>query len=224
MRILPIPMGICTSYLIKDQGAILVDAGQQGYGRTFQRRIAQAGLVPKDLTLIFLTHGHWDHIGCLGELKALSGSPAAIHYREKEWVERGLMPHPPPLTGWGRFLETLIKRFLMPRQTFGGVPVDIALADQPSSVQSFGVNGTVYPTPGHSSGSMSLVLATGEAFVGDAAVNGPPERLDAGGAIFAEQPELIPQSWRVLLEAGATTIYPAHGRPFKASALERQLQ
>ncbi len=121
-------------------------------------------------------------------------------------------------------MESFIKRFLLPKQTFGTVPVDITLDDAPFPLEVYGVDGVVMSTPGHSSGSMSLVLKTGEAFVGDLAVNGPPQRLGPNKCAFAEEPDRIPQSWRLILQAGAKIVYPAHGRPFGASALERLLR
>jgi len=224
MDIYPIQMGFCTSYLVRDRGAVLVDAGQQGYGDAFRRRLAQVGVAPGQLTLVFLTHGHWDHIGFLGELRRMSRAPVAINHREKPWVEQGLKPLPPPITVWGRLLESFIKTFLMPKQTFGAVPVDITLGDDSCPLEVYGVDGAVISTPGHSSGSMSLILRTGEAFVGDLAVNGPPQRLRPNKSAFAEEPGRIPQSWRLVLQAGAKVVYPAHGRPFEASALEKLMQ
>ena len=223
MDIYPIQMGFCTSYLVRDRGAVLVDAGQQGYGDAFRRRLAQVGVTPSQLTLVFLTHGHWDHIGFLGELRRMSRAPVAINHREKPWVEQGLKPLPPPITVWGRLLESFITTFLIPKQTFGAVPVDITLGDDSCALEAYGVDGAVISTPGHSSGSMSLILRTGEAFVGDLAVNGPPQRLGLNKSAFAEEPGRIPQSWRLVLQAGAKVVYPAHGRPFEASALERLL-
>jgi len=50
-------------------------------------------------------------------------------------------------------------------------------------------------------------------------MNGPPMCLHPRFGVFAHQPELVPASWRRLLEMGVETVYPAHGRPFPASAL-----
>lgn len=45
-------------------------------------------------------------------------------------------------------------------------PGDLVLKDEEFPLKSYGIHGKVIYTPGHSSGSMSLVLDTGDAFVG----------------------------------------------------------
>ncbi len=220
MVIHAIPMGIATSYLVCDQGMVLVDVGDQGRGASLRRRLGELGISPSQIRLIYLPHGHWDHIGALGELKQFLSCPVAIHYAEKEWVEKGLKPMPPGVTLWGKILKPMIETFMIPRLTFGGVPVDIALGDEPYSLKEFGVDGTIYHTPGHSAGSSSLILGDGAAFVGDLAMNARYMRLTPGMPIFAESPALVPASWRLIREHGARMIYPAHGKPFKADYLK----
>jgi glyoxylase-like metal-dependent hydrolase (beta-lactamase superfamily II) len=66
-----------------------------------------------------------------------------------------------------------------------------------------------------------VLLDSGEAFVGDLAMNMIPLRLTPGLPIFAEQPALLQGSIERLLALGARTIYPAHGPAFPASVLER---
>jgi glyoxylase-like metal-dependent hydrolase (beta-lactamase superfamily II) len=64
-----------------------------------------------------------------------------------------------------------------------------------------------------------VLLETGEAFEGDLAMSQPPLRFSPGLPIFAEDLEKVKQSWRLLLDLGAKTIYPAHGKPFAADIL-----
>jgi hydroxyacylglutathione hydrolase len=45
------------------------------------------------------------------------------------------------------------------------------LVDEEMDLLEFGVNGRIVHTPGHTSGSISLLLDSGEAFVGDLAIN-----------------------------------------------------
>jgi glyoxylase-like metal-dependent hydrolase (beta-lactamase superfamily II) len=70
---------------------------------------------------------------------------------------------------------------------------------------------------------VSVLLEGGEAFVGDLAMNGPPMTLKPRFGILAHQPELVPGSWQRLLDLGARTVYPAHGRPFAAARLAGRL-
>jgi hydroxyacylglutathione hydrolase len=59
---------------------------------------------------------------------------------------------------------------------FDGVEPDI-LTDEGMDLLAFGVNGRIVHTPGHTAGSISLVLDSGEAFVGDIAIHRPPSLI-----------------------------------------------
>jgi glyoxylase-like metal-dependent hydrolase (beta-lactamase superfamily II) len=101
--------------------------------------------------------------------------------------------------------------------------VDVILGDDGLSLYDYGIPGRVLHTPGHSSGSVSVLLDTGEAFVGDLAMNKFPLRLSPGLPIFAEDPAAVVKSWKLLLDQGASTVYPAHGKPFDATVIERAI-
>ena len=70
---------------------------------------------------------------------------------------------------------------------------------------------------------MSVLLDTGEAFVGDLAMNKFPLRFSPGLPIFAEDQAAVVESWRSLLDQGATTVYPAHGKPFPAEVIRKAI-
>jgi glyoxylase-like metal-dependent hydrolase (beta-lactamase superfamily II) len=77
--------------------------------------------------------------------------------------------------------------------------------------------------PGHSSGSVSVLLDTGEAFVGDMAMNKFPLRLSPGMPIYAENSQLLIESWQTLMDEGVKTVYPAHGDAFSADVMRNEL-
>ena len=87
----------------------------------------------------------------------------------------------------------------------------------------FGIHGKVIHTPGHSSGSISVLLETGDAFVGDLAMNGFPLRIGPGLPIFAEDLQKVKESWKLLLDMGVKNVYPAHGNPFSAEMIRKIL-
>jgi glyoxylase-like metal-dependent hydrolase (beta-lactamase superfamily II) len=97
------------------------------------------------------------------------------------------------------------------------------LRDEVFSLVDFGIPGRAIPTPGHSPGSVSILLDSGEAFVGDLAMNRLPLRRSPGLPIFADDPDEVIRSWHRLLELGVKIVYPAHGKPFPADVMRRVL-
>jgi glyoxylase-like metal-dependent hydrolase (beta-lactamase superfamily II) len=145
--------------------------------------------------LIVITHGHWDHVGSAGELKAITGAKLAMHRREVHWLEQSLTPLPPGVTLWGRVFISLHKK-LMPLINIPPAKIDVSIGDDGLLLSDYGIPGRVLHTPGHSSGSVSVLLDTGEAFVGDLAMNRFPLRLSPGLPIFAEDQAAVVESWR----------------------------
>lgn len=215
-------LGFINCYLIKQEGLILIDAGMPKKGRSFLKQLKDLSIETKDISLILITHGHFDHIGSIGELKTLTGCKVAINKREKGWVELGLKSLPPGVSIWGKILSIFMK-VGSPLVKLAPTPVDLVLNDDELSLGSYGISGKVLYTPGHSPGSMSLLLDTGDAFVGDLAMNGLPLRIGPGMPAFGEDVVAIKESWQLILDNGAKWIYPAHGKPFRAEELEKAL-
>ena len=215
-------LGPTNCYLIKQDGLILVDTGSPNKCDKFIKGLNKLSIKPLDVSIILLTHGHWDHIGSAYEIKNLTGCKVAINKHEKDWLEGTNKTLPQGISLWGKTLRKVIKIFI-PLVNFPSVSIDIVLEDKELSLESYGIHGKVLYTPGHTSGSMSLLLDSGEAFVGDLVMNGLPMRIGVGLPIFAQDIEIIKKSIRMLLEKGARWIYPAHGKPFKAELLEKKL-
>ena len=217
-----IPLGFGQCYLIKGNGVIAVDAGAPKKIGIFLRALESANINPEDLRLVVLTHGHWDHIGSAGEIKASTGAKIAMHRLEASWLEESLMPLSPGVTAWGKALTAMQKVF-MPFISVPDASVDIVLDDDAVPLLDYGIAGRILHTPGHSSGSVTVLLDSGDAFVGDLAMNRFPLRLSPGLPIFAEDLVAVIRSWQFLLEHGATMIYPAHGKPFPATVIKDAL-
>jgi glyoxylase-like metal-dependent hydrolase (beta-lactamase superfamily II) len=84
-----------------------------------------------------------------------------------------------------------------------------------ADLNRIGVRGEIIETPGHSDDSVSLVLDSGMAFIGDLH---PPDLVQD------EAREITCQSWKKLLRLNVKTLYPAHGRPFQMDTGKRSLE
>ncbi len=222
LSIHPIKLGFDCCYLIRDAGCIMIDGGSPGQAEGFRQALTEMSLNPRDIKLVVLTHGHWDHIASAQAIQSITGARLALHRQEKDWLEQSLKPQPPGVTAWGRVLRAMLGLYVVSVR-IPPAKVDVILDDEPFSLAEYGIPGRIVSTPGHSRGSVSIVLETGDAFAGDLAMNEFPLRLSPGLPIFAEDMRQLRQSWQALLDAGVKTIYPAHGAPFPADIMRRAL-
>ncbi len=223
VRIHPIRLGFDHVYVLKGEGVVVIDGGSPKQLGNFVKGLKKIFIRPDEVGLIILTHGHWDHIASARDIKDLTGAGIAMHHREKEWLENSLKPMPPGVTAWGRVFGKILGALVVPFVRIPPAKVDLVLEDGELSLAEYGIPGTVIHSPGHSSGSVSVLLETGEAFVGDLAMNAFPLRLGPGLPIFAEDTEKLEESWRMLLDRGARTVYPAHGDPFSVEVIREAL-
>ncbi|MFC1887124.1 MBL fold metallo-hydrolase [Thermodesulfobacteriota bacterium] len=220
--IYPIQVGFDGCYLIKDKGVIMIDGGYPKKLNHFQKGIQNIPIEANEIQLMVITHGHWDHIGSAKDIQATTGAKIAMHSKEQNRLEKGLKIMPPGVTLWGRIFSKINSVFL-PLIHIPETGVDVVIDDDGLSLTEYGIAGKVFYTPGHSPGSVSVLLDTGDAFVGDMAMNKFPLCFGPSLPIFAEESPKLIQSWQLLLDQGARTIYPAHGKPFSADIMRKAL-
>jgi glyoxylase-like metal-dependent hydrolase (beta-lactamase superfamily II) len=216
-----IPVGICNCYLLRGERTVLIDAGAQGGIRAFQRGLERLRVDPKEIALILITHGHWDHIGSLHPIQQLTGAQVAVHRCDQPWVESGKPTWPLGRTPYGKGMIWFATRLIHPN--LPPVKVDRVLDDNGMSLSSYGIPGKVIHTPGHTLGHLSILLDSGEAFVGDMAMNDWYLRSSPGLPIFADGAHLLVESWEKIFAAGAKRIYPAHGMDFPVEVMQKEI-
>ena len=216
-----IPVGICNCYLLRGERTILIDAGAQGSVKAFSRGMSRLGVDPREISLILLTHGHWDHIGSLGPIQQLSGAKVAVHHADQAWVETGKPEFPAGVNGYGRAMSAMAKSLL--NINLPPIKVDQVIDDNGLSLTEYGIPAKVVYTPGHSKGHVSILLDSGDGLVGDMAMNDWYLRLTPGLPILADDINLVVESWKKILPMGVKRVYPAHGMDFPVDVMHKEI-
>ena len=223
VKIYPIHCGFGTVYALKGDGVILIDGGDPNKLDSFIKGIAKVSIKPEEIKLIILTHGHWDHIGSARDIKQMTKARILLHHKDMHFLADEKPTQPPGLNSWGRTGSALLT-FISPMIHVPKFEVDIIAEDKELSLAEYGIPGRIIPTPGHSWGSVSVLLDSGDAFVGDLAMNLFPLRLNPGLPIFGDDMTIVKNSWKKLLDRDVKTIYPAHGNSFPSQIMRKLIQ
>ncbi|MGZ3597667.1 MAG: MBL fold metallo-hydrolase, partial [Syntrophales bacterium] len=79
-----------TSFIIDFGGElVMIDAGAGGSSRVLQKNIEDAGLDPKTISTLILTHNHIDHIGSAPYFRTQFGCKIVMHELDAGAVEEG---------------------------------------------------------------------------------------------------------------------------------------
>ena len=222
-QIIPFQASINTCYILKDKGVVLIDAGYPGCVKSFSKLLAKHEIEPDEIKLIIPTHGDFDHAGGAKELKELTGAEIVMHEKDKDNLEQSIFHWPGGVTAWGKISRTMMIPFVKKIAKFPPTKVDIILGDDGLSLQEYGIPGKIIYTPGHTYGSISVILDTGDAFVGCMAQNGLPFAFRPKLPIYAKDLKLLKESWIKVINMGATTIYPGHGLSFPVEKITKYL-
>ncbi len=207
--------GLVRVFLLRGHSFILVDTGYPGRGQEVISRLRQAGVSPEEISLILITHGHIDHWGNARFLKEKLRAPLAIHWEDAQAMREGNSGSLTPTCSAGLLYKGFIWLTGRKHGNFRGVKPDLEV-DKSFSLRLFGVDGMVIPTPGHTRGSLSVVLQSGEAVIGDLLMGGWLRPHHPGWPLFAEDIGAARKSLELLLEKGVHTLYPSHGGTFSA--------
>lgn len=183
----------CGVTLIRGSRNILVDVAHTGRRSLLLDRLRERGLSPADVDVVVLTHAHWDH---MLNIDLFPNAEVLLHPRERAYAKQ---PHAddwatPSYTG-------LILEQMRLREVQEGNEIDDGVR--------------VIDTPGHSAGSISLVVQSedGAAVVcGDALPNARTALARMPYLIFWSQEEAKISAAKILESGGI--LYPGHDRPF----------
>ena len=149
-----IKYGSTNTYLIKGtKGTLLFDTGWAGTLQAFCHAMGEAQEKVQDITYILISHYHPDHMGIAQEIADMGPSICAadiqkdyLHSSDRIFAKDKKVSFKPIKDENVRFFT---------------------IEESRDFLKELGIDGEVYATPGHSDDSISLMLDTGELFVGD---------------------------------------------------------
>lgn len=214
MRIERITVRETNCYLLfGDGGVVLVDPGPPGAADAVIAAAGKVGVQPGDVRLIFVTHGHLDHFGAVADVKAWCGAPVAAYPGTPEFTHDRRNALPPAQTLRGSVLRWLYL-LLLPLTHFAPLKADLLL-DEDADLFTYGVEARTVLLPGHAPGSLGMVTAGGDAFVGDLFVN----YTVPSQPIYLSDREAWRQSYERIQALQPGTVWVGHGEPFPGDDL-----
>jgi hydroxyacylglutathione hydrolase len=203
--------------LTHEEDMILIDTGRRYRWGTLQNRIENLRFRGNPRALV-LTHTHFDHAENAARLKEAYPLKLIVHESEMSYLRTGNSPLPNGAILPTFWLMLFVKRLVQPRFEYRGVQADI-LVDGRLDLEPFGFEAYILHTPGHSPGSMSIIIEDKIALVGDT-LSG----IFPGSVLppYADDLPLMVDSWRKLLETPCERFLAGHGREIHRALLERK--
>ncbi|NLP11204.1 MBL fold metallo-hydrolase [bacterium] len=208
----------CNCYLVAaGDRFLLVDAGRENRWSDLKNHLLQLGVTEGSLNALVLTHSHFDHAENAANLQRAFGAVVVIHCLEAAYLQQGKNPLIRGAFGLTRWLTDSLQKPLSARFHYQPVEADI-LVDEKMDLQTLGCTGYVLHTPGHTAGSVSVIVDDEIALVGDTLSGVFPGTVFPP---FLQDPGLLLHSWGKLLQTRCSLFLPAHGRPRSRALLQR---
>jgi glyoxylase-like metal-dependent hydrolase (beta-lactamase superfamily II) len=196
-----VPLQLSNVYLVKTDTPVLIDSGTIGDEHDLQAALADQSLSPRRISLVILTHVHADHAGLATTLQSY-GARIVLGAGDAERAGRGVNDELKPTS----FTASLIKPLI--RSIFPEIRADKTIAEGESmDLAPWGIDGKVMAMPGHTAGSLVVVMNDHTAFVGDMFRGGPNEHY------FHADRERNRRNIQTLIDQGVEKFYLGHGGP-----------
>ena len=188
-------LGFCSVTLLRGERTTLVDVAHFGRREPLLTRLAALGLRPEDIDRVVLTHAHWDH--CLN-LYMFPNAEVMLLAPELEYLAE---PHPQDWATPAWTLDAIGRARVVPVRDGDEIEAGVR----------------VLATPGHSPGSLTLLVQTPEGVTGlcgDALPTMVSTRTLMPRIVFWDVDEAHASARRIV--DSCQVFIPGHDRPFRA--------
>lgn len=176
LEVVQIRLSMSNVFLLKAPKPVLVDAGGKSDMPTLEPALAAQGVKVEDIGAVIVTHGHSDHAALAAEIRRRSGALLFLGAGDVKMARQGHNDELKPTN----FMAQLLKHFAIDPQYEGFAP-DVQVSGE-RDLKPLGIAGQVVQMPGHTPGSLVVLLEDGRALVGDMMLGGW-----MGGAMFAHR-------------------------------------
>ncbi len=217
-EIFRVTAGRSNVYLISTgNGNILVDTGWKHSYHGLLKNIEALGL-SQPITLLILTHTHFDHCYNAAAIWQQENCKIVISEQDAAFTRNGYTPIPAGTFPVTRFLSRIGKS--IGSRWFGYPPftADLLIGEK-LDLSQLGYEIKITSTPGHTKGSVSILICNEIAIVGDAMLGifrnsiFPP---------FADDVKEMINSWKKLLETDCHLFLPGHGRAITRELMQKE--
>jgi hydroxyacylglutathione hydrolase len=204
-------------YLLRHGDAFgLVDTGSPVDREKLYDALVHAGVHPRELRVVILTHGHADHAG-LARLLQLYGAKIVLGAGDVDVAADG---ENKPLRPTSLLASAIAPMFMFPFEPFSP---DLAV-DGEIDLAAYGFPDVrVVQMPGHTPGSVVVKVGAHEALVGDMIVGGwfggAVYRHSAGEHYYQADKRANHANVGALLAAGVQRFYVGHGGPLERATV-----
>lgn len=219
-KVIPISIwsgGMINCFLIKGtKKHILVDTGVPNSEKKILKQLKKHNVDKNEIGLIIITHSHIDHFGSAYKLKQILKAPILAHQLDVESYITGKADISTMKLNKPQWW--IFKQIIKNQKTEPFEPEILIEVGTEYNLKEWGVNGKVIHTPGHTPGSLSIVLENEEVIIMDMMASG----ILLGGIIFHKRvkhppfhdnlTELKKSFDKILLEKGKR-YYLGHGGP-----------
>lgn len=182
-------------YLFKtEQGILAFDAGWPGTYSEYKNELKKQRLDIKNITWLIISHFHIDHAGLVGQM-VKNGVACVVFPRQKNAIAE---------------MEHLMQRKQLPHLLINTDALkEISFEHSEKWLKSIGIDGKIIPTNGHTDHCITLILDTGEVYIGDLPVEG----------MYLESDKEIVESWKRIKANGGKFVKPAHAQEYRISSI-----
>jgi hydroxyacylglutathione hydrolase len=194
---------------------IMIDTSAAFLWKTLNKRLKKLNI--KTIDFLILTHSHFDHAANAKRIKRNYKSTVIIHQNEAENLVAGRNPATSGTNFVTRLLAGTLTKSWMSFLNYEPCTYDFTV-DKRRDLSDFGFNAYILHTPGHTTGSMSIIVDNEIALVGDCMFGiiktsvFPP---------YALNPKEMINSWGRLLETGCSLFLPSHGSANARSLVQK---